>query len=306
MKPNYLSILPEVQAALDAGRPVVALESTIIAHGMPYPDNVTTAKLVESVIRDHGAVPATIAIINGLCKVGLTEAELEDIGRAPHVAKVSRRDIGHVISTKTLGATTVASTMYIASLAGIKVFVTGGIGGVHRGGETTMDISADLEELSQTGVAVVCAGAKSILDLPLTLEVLETKGVPVIGYQTDVLPAFYTKESDIEIPIRMDSPDDIAALMNAHWNVGIPSGVLIANPIPDAYSMSKQTIDQAIEKAIQEAKNKGITGKEVSPFLLSAIKEITGGSSLKANIELVLNNANLGSQIAIAYQKLQQ
>jgi pseudouridine-5'-phosphate glycosidase len=306
MKPNYLSILPEVQAALDAGRPVVALESTIIAHGMPYPDNVTTAKLVESVIRDHGAVPATIAIINGVCKVGLTEAELEDIARAPHVAKVSRRDIGHVISTKRLGATTVASTMYIASLAGIKVFVTGGIGGVHRGGETTMDISADLEELSQTGVAVVCAGAKSILDLPLTLEVLETKGVPVIGYQTDVLPAFYTKESDIEIPIRMDSPDDIAALMNAHWNVGIPSGVLIANPIPDAYSMSKQTIDQAIEKAIQDAKNKGITGKEVSPFLLSAIKEITGGSSLKANIELVLNNAKLGSQIAIAYQKLQQ
>jgi pseudouridine-5'-phosphate glycosidase len=306
MKPNYLFILPEVQAALDAGRPVVALESTIIAHGMPYPDNVTTAKLVESVIRDHGAVPATIAIMNGVCKVGLTEAELEDIARAPHVAKVSRRDIGHVISTKTLGATTVASTMYIASLAGIKVFVTGGIGGVHRGGETTMDISADLEELSQTGVAVVCAGAKSILDLPLTLEVLETKGVPVIGYQTDVLPAFYTKESDIEIPIRMDSPVDIAALMNAHWNVGIPSGVLIANPIPDAYSMSKQTIDHAIEKAIQEAKDKGITGKEVSPFLLSAIKEITGGSSLKANIELVLNNAKLGSQIAIAYQKLQQ
>ena len=196
--------------------------------------------------------------------------------------------------------------MYIASLAGIKVFVTGGIGGVHRGAETTMDISADLEELSQTGVAVICAGAKSILDLPLTLEVLETKGVPVVGYQTDVLPAFYTRESDIEIPIRLDQPVEIAQLMNAHWNVGIPSGVLIANPIPEAYSMSKETIDQAINQALLDAKTKGITGKDVSPFLLAAIKDITQGSSLKANIELVLHNAKLGAQIALAYQELQQ
>ena len=306
MNSAYLSIHPDVQAALDAGRPVVALESTIIAHGMPYPDNVKTAKLVESVIREQGAVPATIAIIHGVCKVGLTDDELEEIGSAAHVAKVSRRDIGHVISTKVLGATTVASTMYIASLAGIKVFVTGGIGGVHRGAEKTMDISADLEELSQTGVAVICAGAKSILDLPLTLEVLETKGVPVIGYQTDVLPAFYSRESDIEIPIRLDNPVDIATLMNAHWNVGIPSGVLIANPIPEAYSMPKETIDQAINQALQDARKKGITGKEVSPFLLAAIKDITQGNSLKANIELVLNNAKLGAQIALAYQELQQ
>lgn len=306
MNSTYLSIHPEVQSALDAGRPVVALESTIIAHGMPYPENVKTAKLVESVIREYGAVPATIAIINGTCKVGLTDAELEEIGSATHVAKVSRRDIGYIISKKTLGATTVASTMYIASLAGIRVFVTGGIGGVHRGAETTMDISADLEELSQTGVAVVCAGAKSILDLPLTLEVLETNGVPVIGYQTDVLPAFYTRESDIDIPIRLDNPVEIAQLMYAHWNVGIPSGVLIANPIPEAYSMSKETIDQAINQALQDAKTKGIIGKDLSPFLLAAIKDITKGSSLKANIELVLNNAKLGAQIALKYRELQQ
>lgn len=303
---QYLSIHPEVQAALDQGKPVVALESTIIAHGMPYPENIKTAKLVESVIREHGAIPATIAIMNGQCKVGLSEAELEEIGSAKNVAKVSRRDIGRLISSRHLGATTVASTMYIANLAGIKVFVTGGIGGVHRGGETTMDISADLEELSQTGVAVVCAGAKSILDLRLTLEVLETKGVPVVGYQTDVLPAFYTRESDIEIPTRLDEANQIASLMDAHWRVGIPSGVLIANPIPREYSMPQETIDRAINQAIQDANNKGITGKEVSPFLLAAIKEITGGSSLKANIELVLNNARLGAKIASSYQELQQ
>lgn len=306
MNPSYLSIHPEVQAALDTGRPVVALESTIIAHGMPYPDNIKTAKMVESMIRDHGAVPATIAIIDGKCKVGLTETELDKIGSSKHVAKVSRRDIGYVISSKTLGATTVASTMYIAWLAGIKVFVTGGIGGVHRGAETTMDISADLEELAQTGVAVVCAGAKSILDLQLTLEVLETKGVPVVGYQTDVFPAFYTRESDIKIPIRLDEPVEIAQLMNAHWNVGLPSGVLIANPIPEAYSMPKEIIDQAINQALQDAKTRGITGKEVSPFLLAAIKDITKGSSLKANIELVLNNAKLGAQIAVKFQEIQQ
>lgn len=303
MNPSYISIHPEVQAALDAGKPVVALESTIIAHGMPYPDNVTTAKQVETVIREQGAIPATIAIINGVCKVGLTEAELQTIASAPDVAKVSRRDIGLVLSTKTLGATTVASTMYIAALAGIHVFVTGGIGGVHRGAQESMDISADLEELAQTNVAVVCAGAKSILDLSLTLEVLETKGVPVIGYQTDVLPAFYTRESDIRIPIRLNTPQEIASLMNAHWKIGIPSGVLITNPIPEAFSMPKNRIDNVINQALTDARKNGITGKDVSPYLLAAIKEMTGGLSLKANIELVLNNARLGAQIAISYQE---
>ena len=306
MNPSYLSIHPEVQAALNAGTPVVALESTIIAHGMPYPDNVKTAKQVEAVIREHGAIPATIAIINGVCKVGLSEDELELIANAKDVAKVSRRDIGLILSQKRLGATTVASTMYIAALAGIQVFVTGGIGGVHRGAQTSMDISADLEELAQTKVAVVCAGAKSILDLPLTLEVLETKGVPVVGYQTDVLPAFYTRESDIPIPIRLDHAKDIAALMNAHWQMGIPSGVLIANPIPEAFSMPKATIDAAINQALTDATNKGIYGKDVSPFLLAAIKQITGGLSLTANIELVLNNARLGAQIAKQYQEAKQ
>lgn len=303
MNPSYLSIHPEVQSALDAGKPVVALESTIIAHGMPYPDNVTTAKQVEAVIREYGAIPATIAIINGVCKVGLTEPELEMIASATDVAKVSRRDIGLVLSKNSLGATTVASTMYIAALAGIHVFVTGGIGGVHRGAETSMDISADLEELGQTNVAVICAGAKSILDLPLTLEVLETKGVPVVGYQTDVLPAFYTRESDIPIPIRLDHAKDIASLMNAHWQMGIPSGVLVTNPIPEAFSMPKELIDAAINQALTDATNSGVSGKDVSPFLLAAIKELTGGSSLKANIELVLNNARLGAQIATHYQE---
>lgn len=303
MNPSYLSIHPEVQSALDAGKPVVALESTIIAHGMPYPDNVTTAKQVEAVIREYGAIPATIAIINGVCKVGLTEPELEMIASATDVAKVSRRDIGLVLSKNSLGATTVASTMYIAALAGIHVFVTGGIGGVHRGAETSMDISADLEELGQTNVAVICAGAKSILDLPLTLEVLETKGVPVVGYQTDVLPAFYTRESDIPIPIRLDHAKDIASLMNAHWQMGIPSGVLVTNPIPEAFSMPKELIDAAINQALTDATNNGVSGKDVSPFLLAAIKELTGGSSLKANIELVLNNARLGAQIATHYQE---
>ena len=306
MNHSYVSIHPEVQAALDAGTPVVALESTIIAHGMPYPDNVTTAKNVEAVIREQGAIPATIAIINGVCKVGLTEAELETIASSTNVAKVSRRDIGLVLSTNSLGATTVAATMYIAALAGIRVFVTGGIGGVHRGAQESMDISADLEELAQTNVAVICAGAKSILDLPLTLEVLETKGVPVIGYQTDVLPAFYTRESDIPVPIRLDSASTIASLMSAHWHMGIPSGVLIVNPIPTAFSMPKDQIDSAINQALFNASNDGITGKNVSPYLLAAIKEITGGLSLKANIELVLNNARLGAQIAIAYQEASQ
>jgi len=306
MNPSYLSIHPEVQAALNAGTPVVALESTIIAHGMPYPDNVKTAKQVEAVIREHGVIPATIAIINGVCKVGLSEDELELIANAKDVAKVSRRDIGLILSQKRLGATTVASTMYIAALAGIQVFVTGGIGGVHRGAQTSMDISADLEELAQTKVAVVCAGAKSILDLPLTLEVLETKGVPVVGYQTDVLPAFYTRESDIPIPIRLDHAKDIAALMNAHWQMGIPSGVLIANPIPKAFSMPKATIDAAINQALTDATNIGIYVKVVSPFLLATIKPITGGLSLTANIDLVLNNARLGAQIAKQYQEAKQ
>src|SRR6056300_1104577 len=228
-------IHPDVAQALDQGTPVVALESTIITHGMPWPQNYDMAQQVETVIRDNGACPATIAVLNGIIKIGLSDANLRALAQTPDARKLSRADLAVCVVQRATGATTVAATMILAHLAGIKVFVTGGIGGVHRGAETTMDISADLEELSQTGVAVVCAGAKSILDLPLTLEVLETKGVPVVGYQTDVLPAFYTRESDIEIPIRLDQPVEIARLMNAHWNVGIPSGVLIANPIPEAY-----------------------------------------------------------------------
>lgn len=304
MSQSYLSIHPEVQEALDSGKPVVALESTIIANEIAYPDNLKTAHRVEAVIREQGAIPAMIAIINGVCKVGLTEIDLETIASATNITKVSRRDIGLILSNKSLGATTVASTMFIASLAGIHVFATGGIGGVHRGASESMDISADLDEFSQTQVAVISAGAKSILDLPSTLEVLETKGVPVVGYQTDVLPAFYTRKSDIPVPIRLDSAKDIAALMNAHWQMGIPSGVLITNPIPEAFSMPKATIDAAINQALTDATNKGVTGKDVSPFLLAAIKEITGGSSLVANIELLLNNARLAAQIAIHYQAL--
>jgi len=300
---RYLKIHPEIQEALDKGLPIVALESTIIAHGMPYPQNVETAKRVEAELRLHGVVPATIAVIDGFIKVGLSEDELERIGNTPGVVKVSRRDLPVVLANKTLGATTVATTMIGAELAGIKVFVTGGIGGVHRGAEMSFDISADLDELSKTNVAVVCAGAKSILDLGLTLEYLETKGVPVLGYQTKYLPAFYTRDSDFLVDQQVDSPKEVADIVRAKWGANLVGGVVIANPIPEAYSMDRAAIESVIQKAVDSAEQKGIRGKEVSPYLLKTFKELSGGDSLVSNIELVLNNARLGAAIAVELAK---
>ncbi len=297
MKPE-LSISHEVRQALYEKRPVVALESTIISHGMPYPDNVKMAKEVEAIIRKEGAVPATIAILNGVVKVGLSDEEIEYLAKAKGVYKVGKRDFGYVLSQKKTGATTVSGTSLIASLAGIRVFATGGIGGVHRGAQETFDISRDLEELSDLDITVVCAGAKSILDLGLTMEYLETKGVEVIGYQTDQLPAFYSRTSGFEVNYRLDSPEAIANLMKSKWGLGLKGGVVVANPIPEAFSMSQDVIDEAIEKALVEANNKGIKGQDVTPFLLAKIKEITGGDSLAANIELVYNNARLAAHIA--------
>jgi pseudouridylate synthase len=295
---RYVSLHPEVKEALEQGRPVVALESTIIAHGMPYPQNVETAKRVEAELRAHGVIPATIAIIDGTIKIGLNEEELERIGSTPGVVKVSRRDMPMVLASKKLGATTVATTMIGAELAGIQVFVTGGIGGVHRGAQETFDISADLDELAKTNVAVVCAGAKSILDLGLTLEYLETKGVPVLGYQTSKLPAFYTRESDFDVDQRVESAEEIADICVAKWGANLTGGLVIANPIPAAYSMDAMTIEEVIRKAVSSLETQGIRGKDVSPFLLKTIKELSGGESLESNIELVLNNARLGAAIA--------
>ena len=295
----YLDISPEVKAALDAGKPVVALESTIISHGMPYPQNVETALNVERIIRENGAVPATIAIIGGRLKAGLSEEEITYLGKKGYdVTKASRRDLPVLIARGDDGATTVATTMIIAEMAGIRVFATGGIGGVHRGAETTMDISADLEELAQTGVLVVCAGAKSILDLGLTLEYLETKGVPVIGYQTEELPAFYTRKSGFSVDYRLDSPDEIAASFRAKLDMGLKGGMLVTNPIPEEYSMDPAVINKAIDEAVAEANAKGIHGKQTTPFLLAKIKDITGGDSLASNIRLVYNNAKLAAQVA--------
>lgn len=302
---NYLEINPEVKRAIDEGRPVVALESTIISHGMPYPQNVETALNVERIIRDKGAVPATIAIINGKLKAGLTKDEIEYLGKkGREIVKVSRRDLPFVMAKKIDGATTVASTMIIAALAGIKVFATGGIGGVHRGAQETFDISADLEELSNTNVAVVCAGAKSILDLGLTLEYLETHGVPVVGFGTDELPAFYTRKSGFSVDYRVDSANEIAVALKSKWDTGLNGGVVIANPIPKEYEMDYDVITNAIENAIEEAKRNGIKGKETTPFLLAKVKDITGGKSLESNIELVYNNAKLASDIAIELSNL--
>ncbi|MBQ9059141.1 MAG: pseudouridine-5'-phosphate glycosidase [Atopobiaceae bacterium] len=296
---EYLDISPEVQAALAENRPVVALESTIISHGMPYPQNVETALQVEQIVREQGAVPATIAIIGGRLRAGLTPEEIDYLGkRGRAVAKVSRRDMPLIVSRGQDGATTVASTMIIAALAGIKVFATGGIGGVHRGAETTMDISADLEELAQTPVIVVCAGAKSILDLGLTLEYLETKGVPVLGYGTDELPAFYTRTSGFSVDTRVDSPQEIASMFAAKQGMQLAGGMLVTNPIPEEFSMDKAIIDKAIDEALAEAAEQGIHGKETTPFLLARIAEITGGDSLGSNIQLVFNNVALGAQIA--------
>ena len=296
---NYLDISPEVKAALDAGRPVVALESTIISHGMPYPQNVETALNVERIIRENGAVPATIAIIKGRLKAGLSPEEIEYLGKKGYdVTKASRRDLPVLIARGDDGATTVATTMIIAAMAGIRVFATGGIGGVHRGAEVTMDISADLEELAQTPVLVVCAGAKSILDLGLTLEYLETKGVPVIGYQTEELPAFYTRTSGFNVDYRLDTPEQIAAAFRAKLGMGLKGGMLVTNPIPEAYSMDPEVINKAIDDAVAEANVKGIKGKQTTPFLLAKIKDITGGDSLASNIQLVYNNARLAAQVA--------
>ena len=296
---QYLDLSDEVAEALANNKPVVALESTIISHGMPYPQNVETALKVEAIVREHGAVPATVAIIGGRLRAGLSEDEIDYLGRkGREVIKVSRRDMPVVVARGLDGATTVASTMIVAALAGIDVFATGGIGGVHRGAETTMDISADLEELGMTPVMVVCAGAKSILDLGLTLEYLETKGVPVLGYGTDELPAFYTRRSGFGVDYRVDSPAELAAIKLAQAGLGFPGGSLVANPIPEAYSMDKQRIDAVIAQALAEADEQGIHGKETTPFLLARIAEITGNDSLDSNIQLVFNNVALGAEIA--------
>lgn len=295
----YLDVAPEVAAAVAAGKPVVALESTIISHGMPYPQNVETALKVEQIIRDNGAVPATIAILGGRLKAGLTAEEIEYLGKkGQDVTKASRRDLAVLVSRKADGATTVTTTMMIAHMAGIQVFATGGIGGVHRGAETTMDISADLEELASTPVMVVCAGAKSILDLGLTLEYLETHGVPVLGYGTKELPAFYTRKSGFEVDYRVDTPAELAAAFRASLDLGLRGGMLVTNPIPEEFAMDHEVINRAIDEAVAQANTQGIHGKATTPFLLAKVKELTGGDSLDSNIQLVFNNARLAAQTA--------
>ncbi len=301
---SYLAVSPEVEKAITNGEPVVALESTIISHGMPYPENVETALRVEQAVRENGAVPATIAILSGKLKAGLSEAEITQLGKTGlDVVKTSRRDIPFILAKGISGATTVASTMIIAEMAGIRIFATGGIGGVHRGAAETMDISADLQELANTSVAVVCAGAKSILDIGLTLEYLETYGVPVIGYGTDEFPAFYTRRSGFGVDYRVDSPGDLAKALKIKWDAGLKGGAVIANPIPEAHEPAVAPIQQATEAALSEALRLGVKGKEITPFLLAKIKELTGGESLKANVELVLNNARLAARIASAFAK---
>jgi len=299
---KYLDIKPEVAEALQNKQPIVALESTIISHGMPYPKNMETALHVEAVVRDEGAIPATIALMDGKIKVGLTEAEIKLLAqKGREVIKTSRRDMPYVLSHKLTGATTVAATMIAAEKAGIKVFATGGIGGVHRGASETFDISADLQELAKTNVAVICAGIKSILDLGLTLEYLETMGVPILGYQTDELPAFYTRKSGFKVDYKMESPQEIADLLQVKWDTGLTGGVVIANPVPEAYALDEQIMKKAIEQALDEQQKAGIKGKESTPFLLEKVKELTSGQSLVSNIELVLNNARLAAQIAQSF-----
>lgn len=301
---KYLDVSPEAAEALAAGKPVVALESTIISHGMPYPQNVETALAVENIIRENGAVPATIAVIGGRLKAGCTKEEIEYLGRTgTAVTKASRRDLAMLCARGQDGATTVTTTMIIAHMAGIKVFATGGIGGVHRGAETTMDISADLEELAHTPVMVVCAGAKSILDLGLTLEYLETHGVPVLGYGTKELPAFYTRHSGFSVDYQVDSPEELAAAFQASLDLGFQGGMLVTNPIPEAYSMEPGVINAAIDEALRQAGAKGIHGKETTPFLLAKVKELTGGDSLDSNIQLVFNNVRLAAKTAACLAK---
>ena len=300
---DYLDIHPDVENAIKNSEPVVALESTIISHGMPYPKNVETALMVEETVRSNKAVPATIAIINGKLKVGLTNDEIEYLATNEEVKKVSRRDLPITVAQKLSGSTTVASTMIIASLAKIAIFATGGIGGVHRGAENSMDISADLEELANTNVCVICAGAKAILDLGLTLEYLETKGVPVIGYKTSELPAFYSSESGFDVDYKIDSAQEIAEILKTKWDLSLDGGVLVTNPIPVAFELETGVMNDAINQAIIEADNNKISGKKITPYLLSKVNEITQGKSLEANIKLIQNNADLAAKIALHYSK---
>ena len=300
---EYLSVTPEIQEALRENKPVVALESTILSHGMPYPQNLEFAHKVEAIIREEGAVPATIAILDGKMKVGLNDEELLRMCKADGIGKVSRRDLATYLATGMPGATTVTTTMIIAAYAGIRFFATGGIGGVHRGAEKTMDISADLQELANTPVCVICAGAKSILDLGLTLEYLETQGVPVLGLRTDELPAFYTRESGLGVDARVDTPEDLAAIFQAQRDLGLKTGMLVTNPIPQQYAMDKTVIDKAIDQALAESHEQGIHGKETTPFLLARVAELTGGDSLESNIQLVLNNARVAAKTAVALCK---
>lgn len=298
---RWLTLGPEVAAALEEGRPVVALESTIVTHGMPWPTNAQTARRVEATVREHGAVPATIAVLEGRIRVGLSDDELQALARDPNARKLSRRDLAMALTQGSAGGTTVAATMLCAARAGVAVFATGGIGGVHRGGEHSMDVSADLTELARTPVAVVCAGCKAILDIPRTLEVLETYGVPVIGMGCDEVPAFYTRNSGCPAPLRLDTPAEVAALMHAQWSLGLEGGVLVTNPIPEAHAMDRDEIDQAIATALGEADARRIVGKEITPFLLARVAELTGARSLHANVELVQHNAAVAAQIAVAY-----
>lgn len=302
---RYLEVSAEVRAALEKRAPVVALESTIISHGMPFPRNVETALSVERIVRDNGAVPATIAVIGGKLACGLSRELIEDLGRrGSAVPKVSRRDLPFVLARGGDGATTVAATMIVASMAGIRLLATGGIGGVHRGAQQSFDVSADLDELARTSVAVVCAGAKSILDLGLTLEYLESRGVPVAGYRTSELPAFYTRTSGLPLEYRLDTPQEIAQALKAKWDAGLSGGVVVANPIPEEHSMDPAVIKAAIERALAEAAERGVKGKETTPFLLARVTELTGGESLESNVELVRSNAALAAQIAAALEKL--
>jgi len=301
---DYIDFHPDVKNALKNNLPIVALESTIISHGMPYPKNIETALMVEETVRSNKAVPATIAIIKGRLKIGLTKEEIEFLATNDEIKKISRRDLAVAVSQKLSGSTTVASTMIIADLAKIAVFATGGIGGVHRGAETTLDISADLDELSRTNVCVVCAGVKSILDIGLTLEYLETKGVPIIGYKTSELPAFYSTKSGFNVDYRIDAAIDIASILKTKWDLSIDGGVLVTNPIPVAFELESSVMNEAINLAIIEADNENITGKKITPYLLSKVNEITKGKSLDANIKLIKNNADLAAKIAVHFSKI--
>jgi pseudouridine-5'-phosphate glycosidase len=300
---EYLSFTAEVEHALEHNLPVVALETTIISHGMPYPQNIEMAKEVEQIIRDNGSVPATIGLMNGKIKIGLNERELEQFATSKSVEKASRRDFPYILATGKIGATTVAGTMIAAQLAGIKMFATGGIGGVHREGEITWDVSADLTELAQTNVAVVCAGAKSILDIGRTLEYLETHGVPVVGYKCDEFPSFYSRESGYRVDFRLDTPEEVAAMIATKWKLGLNGGLVIANPVPEADALDHNEIESVIRRALQEAKENGIAGKKVTPFILDKVKQLTAGKSLQTNIALVKHNAEAAAKIAVALQQ---